>query len=392
MHSFDIREKPFIIFWELTRACLLACKHCRAKAQKERHPDELTTEEAFNVIEQITEFGKPYPLVVITGGDPLMRDDVFEIISEATSKGIRTAIAFSGTKLATREKLELMKDAGIARIAISLDGSRAGIHDYFRGIRGTFETSMKILDMAKELEISRQINTTVTTFNMSDLPNLVKICIEKEVALWDVFFVVPTGRAKAEYMPSAQQFEDILSWLYDVGKETPLNVKSSAATHLRRIEYMRDKGVQPEFGELYYELRAKLDEVEDELGIEGNGKPIVAGAHGRSLAADGIRRMMGITDGRGMFFISHIGEVYPSGFLPIVAGNVRETSLKEIYMKSPVFQDLKDPEKLKGKCGKCEFRYICGGSRARAYAMTGDYLAAEPRCIYKPGKFELIKL
>ena len=392
MHNFDIREKPFIIFWELTRACLLACKHCRAKAQKERHPDELTTEEAFNVIEQITEFGKPYPLVVITGGDPLMRDDVFEIISEATSKGIRTAIAFSGTKLATREKLELMKDAGIARIAISLDGSRAGIHDYFRGIRGTFETSMKILDMAKELEISRQINTTVTTFNMSDLPNLVKICIEKEVALWDVFFVVPTGRAKAEYMPSAQQFEDILSWLYDVGKETPLNVKSSAATHLRRIEYMRDKGVQPEFGELYYELRAKLDEVEDELGIEGNGKPIVAGAHGRSLAADGIRRMMGITDGRGMFFISHIGEVYPSGFLPIVAGNVRETSLKEIYMKSPVFQDLKDPEKLKGKCGKCEFRYICGGSRARAYAMTGDYLAAEPRCIYKPGKFELIKL
>ncbi|RLI86508.1 MAG: radical SAM/SPASM domain-containing protein [Archaeoglobales archaeon] len=392
MHNFDIREKPFIIFWELTRACLLACKHCRAKAQKERHPDELTTEEAFNVIEQITEFGKPYPLVVITGGDPLMRDDVFEIISKATSKGIRTAIAFSGTKLATREKLELMKDAGIARIAISLDGSRAGIHDYFRGIRGTFETSMKILDMAKELEISRQINTTVTTFNMSDLPNLVKICIEKEVALWDVFFVVPTGRAKAEYMPSAQQFEDILSWLYDVGKETPLNVKSSAATHLRRIEYMRDKGVQPEFGELYYELRAKLDEVEDELGIEGNGKPIVAGAHGRSLAADGIRRMMGITDGRGMFFISHIGEVYPSGFLPIVAGNVRETSLKEIYMKSPVFQDLKDPEKLKGKCGKCEFRYICGGSRARAYAMTGDYLAAEPRCIYKPGKFELIKL
>lgn len=392
MHNFDIREKPFIIFWELTRACLLACKHCRAKAQKERHPDELTTEEAFNVIEQITEFGRPYPLVVITGGDPLMRDDVFEIISEATSKGIRTAIAFSGTKLATREKLELMKDAGIARIAISLDGSRAGIHDYFRGIRGTFETSMKILDMAKELEISRQINTTVTTFNMSDLPNLVKICIEKEVALWDVFFVVPTGRAKAEYMPSAQQFEDILSWLYDVGKETPLNVKSSAATHLRRIEYMRDKGVQPEFGELYYELRAKLDEVEDELGIEGNGKPIVAGAYSKSLAADGIRRMMGITDGRGMFFISHIGEVYPSGFLPIVAGNVRETSLKEIYMKSPVFQDLKDPEKLKGKCGKCEFRYICGGSRARAYAMTGDYLAAEPRCIYKPGKFELIKL
>jgi len=350
---FDIRKKPFIIFWEITRACMLACKHCRAKAQKERNPNELTTEEAFKVIQQIVEFGRPYPLVVITGGDPLMRDDVFDIIGEATSKGIRTAIAFSGTPLATRDKLEKMKDAGIARIAISLDGSRAEIHDYFRGVRGTFETSLEILNIARELEISRQINTTVTTFNIHDLPNLVKVCVEKEAALWDVFFVVPTGRAKAEYMPTAKQFEDVLSWLYDVGKDVPLNVKSSAATHLRRVEYMRDKGIQPEFGELYYELRAKLDEVEDELGIEENSKlkrPIIAGAHGRSLASDGIRRMMGITDGRGMFFISHIGEVYPSGFLPLVTGNVRERTLKEIYMESPVFQDLKDPERLKGKC------------------------------------------
>ncbi len=383
--NYDLKKRPFIVFWELTRACLLACKHCRAKAQKKRHPDELTTEEAYRVVDQLKEFGEPYPLLVLTGGDPLMRDDVFDIIEYATKSRIRVAIAFSGTKLATKDKLEKLKEAGVSRIAISLDGSNEEIHDFFRGVGGTFETSLEILEMARELEISRQINTTVTTFNMHDLPNIMRIGIEYQVALWDIFFIVPTGRAKVEYMPSAQEFEDVLNFLYDVSKKTPLNVKSSAATHLRRIEYMRDKGIYDlPRGELYYEL------VESLKGFEGESKKVVAGAYGRSLA-DGIRRMMGITDGRGMFFISHVGEVYPSGFLPIKAGNVREESLKDIYTKSKIFVELKDPNKLKGKCGMCEFRYICGGSRARAYAMTGDYLAAEPRCIYVPRGGEVIK-
>lgn len=383
---YDIREKPFIIFWEVTRACMLACKHCRAKAIRKRNPNELTTDEAFGVIEQIKEFGKPYPLIVFTGGDPLMRDDIFEIVEYSSSSGIRTAIAFSGTKLATRERLEKLADSGISRIAISIDGSNPEIHDYFRGVSGTFETSMEILETAKELDISRQINTTVTTFNMLDLPNIAKIGIENEIALWDVFFVVPTGRAKAEYMPSAQEFEDILNWLYDLSRKTPLNVKSSAATHLRRIEYMRDKGIYDlELGELYRKLMESIKDFP-----EGNAKEIVSGAHGRSMARDGIQRMMGITDGRGMFFISHIGEVYPSGFLPLVAGNVRERTLKEIYNGSEIFVKLKDPDNLKGKCGRCEFRYLCGGSRARAYAMTGDYLSAEPRCIYRPKETEVI--
>ncbi|AKG92299.1 radical SAM protein, BA_1875 family [Geoglobus ahangari] len=384
---YDITKKPFIIFWELTRACMLACKHCRAKAIRKRHPDELTTEEAFGVVDQITEFGQPYPLIVFTGGDPLMREDVFDIVEYATSKGIRAAIAFSGTKLATRERLERLKDAGISRIAISLDGSTPEIHDHFRGVTGTFETSLEIIETARELDISRQINTTVTTFNIKDLPNIARIGIENEVALWDVFFVVPTGRAKAEYMPTAQEFEDVLNWLYDVSRKTPLNVKSSAATHLRRVEYMRDRGEYDlGHGELYHELMKELENLP-----QGESKEIVAGAHGRSVARDGIRRMMGITDGRGMFFISHIGEVYPSGFLPIIAGNVRETTLKEIYMNSRVFTELKNPDMLKGKCGRCEFRYICGGSRARAYAMTGDYLAAEPRCIYRPRGGEVVR-
>ena len=384
---FDITKKPFIIFWEVTRACMLACKHCRAKAMRKRHPDEITTDEAFGVVDQIAEFGRPYPLVVFTGGDPLMRDDIFDIVEYATSRGMRTAIAFSGTKLATKERLKRLMDAGISRIAISLDGSNSEIHDYFRGITGTFRTSLEILEMAREMGISRQINTTVTKFNIDDLPNIAKIGIENEIALWDVFFVVPTGRARKEYMPDAGEFEDILNWLYDLSRRTPLNVKSSAATHLRRIEHMRDNGIYDmEHGELYFKL---LDAVKD--FPSGEGKDIVAGVHGRSMARDGIQRMMGITDGRGMFFISHIGEVYPSGFLPLVAGNVRETALRDIYMGSKLFVELKHPANLKGKCGRCEYRYICGGSRARAYAMSGDYLAAEPNCVYQPRGGDVIR-
>ena len=363
--------KPHIIFWELTRACLLACKHCRAKAQTKRHSDELTTEEAYRVIDQILTFGKP--IIVITGGDPLMREDLLEIIEYATSKGLRVAVAFSGTKLATKRKIEKLKDAGVSRIAISLDGSNPEIHDHFRGKTGTFEISLKILEYAKDVGLSRQVNTTVTKYNIFDLPNIMKLCLDMDVTLWDLFFIVPTGRAKPDLMPSAQEFEDVLCWLYDVGKKTPLNVKSSAACHFRRIEYMRDRGLYNiKLSETYYKLKAKLDELKYDK------------KDNKKVEKDGIRRIVGITDGRGMLFISHIGEVYPSGFLPIVAGNVREKTLKEIYLNSPIFRDLRDPNKLKGKCGICEFRFICGGSRARAYAMTGDYLAPEPMCIYVP--------
>lgn len=375
----SLTRRPFIIFWELTRACKLACKHCRAKAQPERHPGELSFEESKKVVEQIRDFGKPYPLVVITGGDPLLREDVFEIVEYGVKNGLRMAIAFSGTDLATPEALDALKEAGISRIAISIDGSNESIHDGFRGIKGTFRESIKILKNARKVGISSQVNTTVTKFNLRDLANIAKLAMDNDVTLWDVFFVVPTGRAKAEYMPSSQEFEDVLNWLYDVSRV--LNVKSSAATHLRRIELQRDAGMGPRVSELYHEL---LDQIDFEIDVDGGNAKIVAGGHGRSLV-DGIRRMTGITDGKGMLFISHVGEVYPSGFLPLTAGNVREKSLKDIYNSSEIFKDLKNPDRLKGKCGKCEFRRICGGSRARAYAMTGDYLQEEPRCTYVPG-------
>ncbi len=360
-----IFNKPFIVFWEVTRACLLACKHCRAKAQRKPHPNELKLEECYDLIDQLKKWN---PILIVTGGDPLMRRDLFEILEYAD--GMRIAIAFSGTKLATEEKLKRFYDLGIARIAVSIDGSNSEIHDYFRGKTGTFEISMKILDMAREIGLSTQINTTVTRYNIHDLPNIMRICIDKEVDMWDVFFVVPTGRAKKELMPSAREFEDVMCWLYDVSKRTPLNVKSSAGCHFRRIEFMRDRGMYDiPHGKTYYELVKRL---------EGFEKEIVAG---RSMA---LKRILGITDGRGMLFISHVGDVYPSGFLPLKAGNVRENSLKEIYNESKIFQDLKDPERLKGKCGRCQFKHICGGSRARAYAIFGDYLMQEPKCIYTP--------
>ena len=378
MKGFDITEKPFIVFWEVTRACMLACKHCRAKAQRKRHPDELSTEEAKDVVDQLREFKKPYPLLVLTGGDPLMREDIFELISYATESGFRTAIAFSGTELATEERLKRLKDSGIARIAISIDGSTPEIHDSFRGIAGTFQQSVEILEKAVDLGISSQINTTVSAYNLRDLPGIMRLCMKYGVSLWDVFFIVPTGRARADIMPSSQEFEDVLNWLYDVSRSLQLNVKSSAATHFRRIEYQRDRDEYSlPRGDLYGYLYRHIE--------SGDGKgEIISGYSHRSLARDGIKRAMGITDGRGMFFISHVGEVYPSGFLPIKAGNVRRDTLKDIYTKSNLFLELKNPDLLKGKCGRCEFRYICGGSRARAYAMTGDYLSAEPRCIYKP--------
>ncbi len=372
-------NKPFIVFWEVTRACLLACKHCRAKAQTKPHPNELKLEECYDLIDQLRRWN---PLLIITGGDPLMRKDLFDILEY--TEGMRVAIAFSGTKLATEDKLKKMYDLGVARIAVSIDGSNPEIHDYFRGKTGTFEMSMKILDMAKEIGLSTQINTTVTRYNIHDLPNIMRICLDKGVDMWDVFFVVPTGRAKPELMPSAREFEDVLCWLYDVSRKTPLNVKSSAACHLRRIEYMRDKGVYNiPHGRIYHELVKSLE------GFKGEGKEIVAGAYGRSLA---VKRITGITDGRGMLFISHVGDVYPSGFLPLKAGNVREQSLDEIYNGSKIFLDLRDPEKLKGKCGRCQFKHICGGSRARAYAVFGDYLMQEPKCVYTPSSYKYEKI
>lgn len=352
------------MFWELTRACSLACKHCRAEAVTRRHPDELTTEECISLIDELSTL-KPKPTIIVTGGDPIMRDDLFEILAHATSN-LRVAVAFSGTRKAAR-RVEDLKEVGVARIAVSVDGNEE-VHDSFRGVRGSYRMSVELLEAAKSVGLPFQINTTVSRETIDSLPEVAKLAASLGAEMWDVFFVVPTGRASIDLMPKPQEFEDILCWLYDVAKRTGMSVKSSAATHMRRIEAMRGCGEMPTVGELYRKLSKRLDEL-----------PIAA-----RVAKGSIGRIPGITDGRGMMFVSHVGEVYPSGFLPISAGNVRERSVIEIYRTSRIFVELRDPDRLKGKCGVCEYRRICGGSRARAYAVHGDYLAEEPCCTYVP--------
>jgi len=356
----DFSLSPFTLAWEVTRACALSCLHCRAVAQPKPDPRELNTEEAMRVVDQIREVGDP--ILVVTGGDPLMRRDVFDLLSYAVSKGLRTSLTPSATALANPKNLARVRDTGVLRLAVSLDGPSAEVHDAFRGFRGTFDRTMSIMRDAREVGLALQINTTVSRYNLAVLDQMPEIVSQAGAVQWSVFFLVPTGRGKVNDMISAEEHEQVFNWLHDLSRKAPFDVKSTAAPAYRRVAIQR----------------AQAD-------AEGSSQNPVAGAGFRF--ADGLNRpAMGVNDGNGFAFISHIGEVCPSGFLPIVAGNVREQSFAEIYRNSPLFRELRDQTKLKGKCGICEFGSVCGGSRARAYAVTGDYVEADPSCVYVPAE------
>ncbi|MBI4302627.1 MAG: TIGR04053 family radical SAM/SPASM domain-containing protein [Chloroflexi bacterium] len=353
----DFDQAPFVIFWEVTRACALACRHCRAKAQPRRDPRELTTAEGFNLIDQIAKLGNP--VFIFTGGDPLMRSDIFDLISYAIEKGLRVSLAPSATKLVTQQRLAKVKAAGLARVSYSLDGATAETHDAFRQIPGSFVRTLEIIKTTKDVGLSFQLNTTVTRYSADALKALAEMVSEMGAVLWDVFFLVPTGRGQTEDMVSPEKHEEIFHWLYQLSKTAPFDIKTTAAQPYRRV--------------VIQENRRERSESLEEL--------IAPGFHYRD---DVSRSPKGVNDGNGCCFISHIGEVSPSGFLPLVAGNVRQEPLAQIYRHSPIFRDLRDVSKLKGKCGRCEYKTVCGGSRARAYAVTGDYLEAEPCCVYQP--------
>lgn len=354
----DFSQSPFTVAWEVTRACALACLHCRAVAQPRADPRELTTAEAFSVIDQIRQVGDP--ILVVTGGDPLMRRDLFDLLSYAVSTGLRTSLTPSATALANLKNLKKVREAGVLRLAVSLDGPTADVHDAFRGFRGTFDRTMGILRDAREAGLALQINTTVSRYNLPVLDQMPEIVASSGAVQWSVFFLVPTGRGKLDDMISAEEHERVFNWLYDLSRTAPFDVKSTAAPAYRRVAIQRARASG---------------------GTEGD-RP-VAGAGFRF--ADGLNRpTLGVNDGNGFAFISHIGDVCPSGFLPLVAGNVRERSFGDIYRNSPLFRELRDPARLKGKCGVCEFASVCGGSRARAYAVTGDYMEADPSCVYQP--------
>lgn len=358
----DFDMAPFTIAWEVTRACAFACKHCRADAQHQRDPRELTTEESNRLIDRLTEFGSP--ILIFTGGDPMMRRDLFDLISYAAQKGLRCSLTPTATALPTGERLYQAKKAGIRRIALSLDAPTAEIHDEFRQVPGSWDRTMRILHNAREVGLSVQVNTTVSTFNVEHLPEMVPFIKEVDAVQWSVFFLVPTGRAQVKYMVSAEKHEDVFNWLYELSQQAPFDIKATAAPMYRRVAIQRKK------------VESKDNQP---VTFQGAGFQYADGLH---------RPTKGVNDGNGFLFISHLGQIMPSGFLPVDCGNVRDQDIVDVYRNHPVFKDLRNYEKLKGKCGICDYRDVCGGQRGRAYGVTGDYMETDPACAYEPGKIQ----
>jgi radical SAM protein len=354
----DFDKAPFTIAWEVTRACAYACVHCRADAMHTPDPNELNTEEALRLIDRLTEFGSP--ILIFTGGDPMMRRDLHELIAYATQKGLRCSLTPTATALPTTARLEKVRDAGIRRIALSLDAPNAEIHDNFRQVPGSWQRTMDILHRAQAIGISVQVNTTVAKHNVDILADMIPFLQEVGAVQWSLFFLVPTGRAQASNMISPEEHERTFNWLYDLSKNAPFDIKSTAAPMYRRVAIERK--------------RAEL----------GGDKPVTFQGAGFQYA-DGLNRpTRGVNDGNGFLFISHVGDIQPSGFLPVTAGNVRTDDVIDVYRHSQLFTNLRTPDKIKGRCGVCEYRDVCGGQRGRAYGITGDYLESDPACIYIP--------
>lgn len=353
----DFSQSPFVVIWEITQACDLVCPHCRASSRPRRDPRELSTEEGFRLINEVLRFGRP--IFVFTGGDPMKRPDVFDLVGYAATKGLRVALSPSATPLVTRRAIFDLKARGLDRMAVSLDGSTEQIHDAFRKVPGAFGWTMDILNWSREAGIPLQVNTTVTRYNLDDFDAMAELMAGLDISMWSVFFLVPTGRGREKDEVSPEDYERVFHRLYDLSEQVPFDVKTTAAPHFRRVVIQRRRSEG------------------------GDGRDITV--KGPGFAVDGFRRAeKGVNDGNGFLFISHVGQIMPSGFLPISAGNVRQISPVEVYRSSPLFLELRDYSHLKGKCGWCDFRDVCGGSRARAYAVTRDYMAEEPYCVYQP--------
>ncbi|MFE0523922.1 TIGR04053 family radical SAM/SPASM domain-containing protein [Streptomyces sp. NPDC058954] len=372
----DAAERPFIVIWESTRACPLACLHCRAEAVPRRDPRELDTAEAKELLRQVAEFGQPAPLFVITGGDPFQRPDLTELIAHGRRIGVRVAVSPSGTPTLTEERLRAVHAAGASGLSLSLDGSTAEVHDTFRGVPGVYRWTLDAWDTARSLGMKVQINTTVARHNLHDLPDIVRLVAEHGAMLWSAFLLVPTGRGRDLGALTPAETEDVLNFVHDVGLTVP--AKTTEAHHFRRVALQR---------------RILADRGEDHVAVLGLGplyRELCDRAAELGLSAE-VRRVrrppLDVNAGRGFVFVSHTGSVHPSGFLPLSAGNVRTSPLTSVYRTSPLFTGLRAPGMLQGRCGACEFREVCGGSRSRAYGVTGDPFAEEPWCGYRPGSF-----
>nr|WP_044394777.1 TIGR04053 family radical SAM/SPASM domain-containing protein [Mesobacillus subterraneus] len=362
----DFNINPFIVIWEVTRACQLKCIHCRADAQNKPDPMELSPEEGLKLIDQIHEMGNP--MLVFTGGDCMMREDLFELAEYAVKKGMRVSMTPSATENVTKEKMLRAKEVGLSRWAFSLDGPTPEIHDHFRGTPGSFHLTIEKVKYLNELKMPLQLNTVISRYNYDHLEQMAELMKELKVVMWYIFLLVPTGRGQLDACLTPAEHEKVFRWLYEVSKTAPYDIKTTAAQHYRRVVFQQKAK----------EHRVNKDEIRYEDTLTKDMASVV----------DGLKRApKGVNDGNGFVFISHTGDVMPSGLLPLVGGNVREKPLAEIYRHSPIFKNLRSPDQYKGKCGVCEFRYVCGGSRSRTYAVTGDYMESEPFCVYIPEVF-----
>ncbi|WP_167879960.1 radical SAM protein [Halorhabdus rudnickae] len=332
-------ERPLIVTWEVTQACELECDHCRAEAQPDRDPAELSTAEGQAFIDSIADFGHPQPILVFSGGDPLERPDLLELLDHADDRDVTTAVTPAPTENLTGDVIGQLADTGVERIALSLDGATPQTHDEFRGEEGSFTRVEQAARQAREAGMEIQINTTVTANTVEDLPEIADMVEEFDAAMWEVFFLVPIGRGEELAQLDPERTVEVMEWLYRRGREASYRVITVESPHYRRV----------------------ADELE------------------RRESGEGVR--VGSTRaGKGFVFVSYEGEVYPSGFLPESAGNVTERSLVDIYRNADLFERLRDTDQFVGSCGTCEYLDICGGSRSRAHAVTGNPLASDPLC------------
>ena len=346
----DFAASPLMFYYEVTLACDLACKHCRASAQERPHADELSTAAAKALLDQAAAFPRR-PTLVFTGGDPLKRVDLPELIRHAAALGLQPALTPSATPLATFEAFERVRQAGVRSLGISLDGADAATHDAFRGFDGSFERTMRMLDFARTLEMPVQVNTTITRRNVAQVDAIAELLAGKGIAMWSVFFLVPVGRGVEEQRISPTEYEAVFARLWHHSRRQPYAVKTTEAPHYRRFV------------------------------LQHGGDPLAGpdAVHGHSRRAP-----LGVGDGKGIMFVSHTGEIFPAGFLPIRCGRFPHDSVIDAYQNHPVFRALREPDGFKGRCGVCEYRQVCGGSRARAFALTGDFFETDPDCSYVP--------
>ena len=362
MPRVDFEQAPFLVIWEITQGCDLVCRHCRASAQPGRDPHELTTEEGERLLADAKEMGTP--VFILSGGDPAKRPDLCHLVRAGKDLGLRMGTIPAATPTLGRELVCGLKEAGLDQMALSLDFPRADLHDEFRGVRGAFAKTMQAVDWAHEVQLPLQINTTLCGQSAPYLSEMADCVRQLDIVFWEVFFLVPTGRGADLGGLTAEQCEELFAILYRVQKQEKFIVKVTEAPHYRRYVAQRE---QQESG-----TSAPGESMPQQLlRSEGPG-------HTVGLAPRGVNA------GNGFVFVSHVGDVYPSGFLPVCAGNVRTQTLTDIYRNTEIFRTLRNPDLLLGRCGRCEYRAICGGSRSRALAVTDSYLATDPWCAYQP--------